>query len=160
MLIIFQLALYCLLFTAMVRYAVKGGAIDGLYFYPKPVQVRAIEIGLTDRETMQHKRKVFMTEFFIVMLAALVLIIGLWNRVSDFKTAYLQALLFLEVMNWYDGIVIDKVWVGTSRFWILPGCEDIPYVQTWQQVLKKRGVLTLIWVAGAAIVAGIIVLIF
>ncbi len=160
MLIIFQLALYCLLFTAMVRYAVKGGAIDGLYFYPKPVQERAIEIGLTNRETMQHKRKVFMTEFFIVMLAALVLIIGLWNRVSDFKTAYLQALLFLEVMNWYDGIVIDKVWVGTSRFWLLPGCEDIPYVQTWQQVLKKRSILTLIWVAGAAIVAGIIVLIF
>ncbi len=160
MLIIFQLALYCLLFTAMVRYAVKGGAIEGLYFYPKPVQERVIEIGLTDRETMQHKRKVFMTEFFIVMLAALVLIIGLWNRVSDFKTAYLQALLFLEVMNWYDGIVIDKVWVGTSRFWILPGCEDIPYVQTWPQVLKKRGILTLIWIAGAAIVAGIIVLIF
>lgn len=160
MLIIFQLALYCLLFTAMVRYAVKGGAIDGLYFYPKPVQERAIEIGLTNHKTMQHKRKVFMTEFFIVMLAALVLIIGLWNRVSDFKTAYLQALLFLEVMNWYDGIVIDKVWVGTSRFWILPGCEDIPYVQTWPQVLKKRSILTLIWIAGAAIVAGIIVLIF
>ena len=144
----------------MVRYAVKGGAIDGLYFYPEPVQEKAIEIGLTNRETMRHKRKVFMTEFFIVMLAALVLIIGLWNRVSDFKTAYLQALLFLEVMNWYDGIVIDKVWVGTSRFWILPGCEDIPYVQTWPQVLKKRGILTLIWIAGAAIVAGIIVLIF
>ncbi len=160
MLIILQLSLFCLLFTAMVRYAVKGGAIDGLYFYPKPVQERAIEIGLIDRETMQLKRKVFMTEFFIVMLAALVLIIGLWNRVSDFKTAYLQALLFLEVMNWYDGIVIDKVWVGTSRFWILPGCEDIPYVQTWPQILKKRGILTLIWIAGAAMVAGTVVMIF
>lgn len=160
MLIILQLGLYCLLFTAMVRYAVKGGAIDGLYFYPKPVQERAIGIGLTDRKTMRHKRKVFMTEFYIVMLAALVLIIGLWNHVSDFKIAYLQALLFLTVMNWYDGIVIDKVWVGTSRFWILPGCEDIPYVQTWQQVLKKRVFLTLIWIVGAAIVAGIIVLIF
>ncbi len=98
MLIVLQLVLYCLLFTAMVRYAVKGGAIDGLYFYPKPVQERAIEIGLTDRETMRHKRKVFMTEFYIVMLAAL--------------------------------------------------------------VLKKRGILTLIWIAGAAIAAGIIVLIF
>ncbi len=160
MLIILQLSLFCLLFTAMVRYAVKGGAIDGLYFYPKPVQERAIEIGLIDRETMQLKRKVFMTEFFIVMLAALVLIIGLWNRVSDFKTAYLQALLFLEVMNWYDGIVIDKVWVGTSRFWILPGCEDIPYVQTWPQILKKRGILTLSWIAGAAMVAGTVVMIF
>lgn len=155
-----QLAIYCLIFTLMVKYAVHGGAIDGLYFYPKTVQKRAIEIGLTTQETVKKKRKVFMTEFYIVMLVALVLIIGLWNHVSDFKTAYLQALLFLEVMNIYDGIVIDKIWVGYSKFWILPGCEDIPYVQTWMQVLKKRSFLALIWVAGAAIVAGIVVLVF
>ena len=158
--IVLQLAIYCLIFTLTVRYAVRGGAGDGLYFYPKAVQERAIEIGLTTREAIKKKRKVFMTEFYIVMLVALVLIIGLWNHVSDFKTAYLQALLFLEVMNIYDGIVIDKIWVGYSKFWILPGCEDIPYVQTWLQVLKKRSFLALIWVAGAAIVAGIVVLIF
>ena len=158
--IVLQLAIYCLIFTLMVRYAVRGAAGDGLYFYPKAVRERAIEIGLTTREAIKKKRKVFMTEFYIVMLVALVLIIGLWNHVSDFKTAYLQALLFLEVMNIYDGIVIDKIWVGYSKFWILPGCEDIPYVQTWLQVLKKRSFLALIWVAGAAIVAGIVVLIF
>ncbi len=154
------MVLFFLFFTSMVMYAVRGGAIDGLYFYPKAVQERAIDIGLITKETMQKKRKVFMTEFYIVMLTALVLIIGLWNRVSDFKTAYLQALLFLEVMNIYDGIVIDKIWVGHSRFWILPGCEDIPYVQTWGQVLKKRSLLAMIWIAGAAIVAGIVVFLF
>jgi len=160
MIIVFQPVLYCMLFTLMVRYAVRGGAIDGLYFYPKAVQERAIEIGLTTQETIKKKRKIFMTEFYIVMLTALVLIIGLWNHVADFKTAYLQALLFLEVMNIYDGIVIDKIWVGYSKFWLIPGCEDIPYVQTWKQVLKKRSFLALIWVAGAVIVAGIVVLIF
>ena len=160
MTILIQLILYCALFTAMVWYAVRGGAIDGLYFYPKPVQERAFEIGLTTREVMQKKRKVFMTEFYVVMLATLVLIIGLWNRISDFKTAYLQALLFLEIMNIYDGIVIDKIWVGYSKFWNLPGCEDIPYVQTWGQVLKKRTILALIWLLGAMIVAGIVVVLF
>ena len=158
--ILIQLVLYCLLFTAMVKFAVRGGAIDGLYFYPKPVQERALEIGLTDRETMHRKRKRFMILFYVVMLAALLLIIGQWNGVRGFKTAYLQALLCLEVMNWYDGIVIDRLWVGHSKFWILPGTEDLPFVQTWPQVLKKRFILTLIWIAGAALVAGLIVLIF
>lgn len=158
--IVIQLILYCLLFTAMVKFAVRGGAIDGLYFYPKAVQDRAITIGLTDRETMNRKRKHFMILFYVVMLAALLLIVGLWNGVCDFQTAYWQALLFLEVMNWYDGIVIDKLWVGHSRFWILPGTEDLPFVQTWPQVLKKRIFLSLIWTAGAAIVAGLVVLIF
>jgi hypothetical protein len=143
----------------MVKYAVRGGAIDGLYFYPKTVQERAMEIGLTDTKTMNRKRKRFMALFYVVMLTALVLIIAFWNRVRDFQRAYLQALLFLEVMNVYDGIVIDKIWVGYSKFWILPGCEDLPYIQTWSQVLKKRSILALIWVAGAGIVALFVVVI-
>ena len=47
--IVLQLLLYCLLFTAMVKIAVIGGAVNGLYFYPKEVQDRAIELGLIDR---------------------------------------------------------------------------------------------------------------
>ena len=158
--IVLQLVLYCLLFTAMVKIAVIGGAVNGLYFYPKAVQDRAIELGISDRATIDRRFKRFMISFYIVMLAALVLIIGVWNKASNFGTAYLQALLFLEVMNVYDGVVIDKLWVGHSKFWVIPGLEDMPYVQTWRQVLKKRSMLALIWVAGAAIVGGIVVLIF
>ena len=79
--IILQLLIYCLLFTAMVKSAVIGGAVNGLYFYyPKTVQGQAIELGLIDRNTMNRKRKRFMISFYVVMLAALVLIIGMWNR--------------------------------------------------------------------------------
>ncbi len=158
--LILQLILFCLLFTVMVRIAVICGAVNGLYFYPKPVQAKAFEIGLSDPETVRRKWKRFMIPFFLVMLATLLLIIGQWNQVRNFKTAYLQALLFLEVMNWYDGIVIDRLWVGHSSFWILPGTEDLPFVQTWRQILQKRGILTVIWIAGAAIAASLVVLIF
>ncbi len=30
--IVIQLIIYCALFTAMVKYAVRGGAVDGLFF--------------------------------------------------------------------------------------------------------------------------------
>ena len=79
-----------------------------------------------------------------------------WNGVTGFWAAYRQALLFLEVMNVYDGIVIDKLWVGHSRFWVLPGLEEMPFVQTWRQVLRKRSVLALIWTLGAALVLSLI----
>ncbi|MBR2662319.1 MAG: hypothetical protein IKE25_01255 [Clostridia bacterium] len=158
--IVIQLILFCALFTLMVKIAVGGSALNGLFFYPEPVREKVFELGLTDRKTVDRKRKRFMIPFFLVMLTALVLIIGMWNRVSDFGTAYLEALLFLEVMNWYDGIVIDRLWVGHSRFWIIPGTEKIPFVQTWPQVMKKRGILTMIWTAGAAVVAGLVVLIW
>ena len=157
--ILLQLVLYCLLFTGMVKLGVGGNALNGLYFYPKPYQEKVYELRLIDRQTVAKKRKVFMTSFFAVMLTALLLFIGFWNGVREFILAYLQALLFLEVMNWYDGIVIDKVWVGKSKFWEIPNV-NMPYVQTWKQVLKKRGILTLIWVVGAAIIAGLVVLLF
>ena len=156
--IILQLVLFCALFTLMVKIAVGNNALNGLYFYPKPVQEKAYELGLTDRETVAKKRKLFMTAFFAVMATALISIIRVWNGIQSFWTAYLHALIFLEVMNWYDGIVIDRLWVGHSRFWVIPGTEESPFVQTWPQILKKRGILTLIWIAGAVIIAGIVVL--
>ena len=156
--IVLQLVLFCALFTLMVKIGVGNNALNGLYFYPKPVQKIVYELGLTDRETVAKKRKRFMIAFFAVMAAALILIIRVWNGIHSFWAAYLQALLFLEVMNWYDGIVIDRLWVGHSRFWVISGTEEIPFVKPWPQVLKERGILTLIWIAGAAVIAGIVVL--
>lgn len=71
MTILVQLILYCILLTGMVRLAVRGGAINGLYFYPKPVQERAITIGLTTQDAVSRKRRRFMVLFYLVMLAAL-----------------------------------------------------------------------------------------
>ncbi|MCR5447849.1 MAG: hypothetical protein K6F23_00510 [Solobacterium sp.] len=158
--IIIQLVIYCAVFTLMVKLAVGNDALNGLYFYPRPVREKVFELGLTDRETVRRKRKHFMIPFVLVMLVLLLFIIGIWNGIRTFQTAYLNSLLFLEVMNWYDGIVIDRLWVGHSRFWVIPGMEGIPFVQTWPQVLKKRGILTLIWIAGSAVTAGLTVLLF
>ena len=71
MIIILQLILYCLIFTGMVAFAVRGGAINGIYFYPKPVPERACEIGLTNQEIVKRKRKRFMILFYIVLLLAI-----------------------------------------------------------------------------------------
>ncbi|MBR3227040.1 MAG: hypothetical protein IKF68_00685 [Erysipelotrichaceae bacterium] len=157
--ILLQLFIFCLLFTMLVGYAVRGGAIEGLYFYPKPYQEEAYARGLAEKKTVAEKRKRFMGPFILIMFIALIFIIAFWNRVPGFKEAYLQALLFLEVMNWYDGIFIDRLWVGHSDFWKIQGMKDVPYVQTWPQVMKKRCILSLIWIAGAAVAAGIVTLI-
>ncbi len=159
MITVLQLILFCALFALMIKLSVRNNALNALYFYPKPVQERVYALGMTDRETVARKRKRFMFPFMIVMLCALLLIIRGWNGIRDFLPAYFQALLFLEVMNWFDGIVIDRLWVGHSKLWIIPGTEDIPFVKTWKQVCRERMILTLIWILGAAAVAGLVVLI-
>ena len=86
------------------------------------------------------------------------MLVGLWNRVSDFGTAYLQACLFLVVMNWFDGIVIDRLWVSKGRIWRVEGMEGVPYVKPWRDVLVRRGLATAIYLILALPIAGIALL--
>ena len=159
MIYLLQLILFCTLFIALVRLSAIGWGVNALYFYPKDYQEIAYSRKIADREDIRKKRKRFMLPFIFIMAAALLLIIGVWNSAESFLSAYLQSVLFLEVMNWFDGIVVDKLWVGHSRLWEVAGMEGIPYAQTWRQILKKRGLLTVIFLVLAAVPAGIIVLI-
>ena len=78
-----------------------------------------------------------MIPFCVIIFVALILIISIWNHVTDFKTAYFQSFLFLVIMNWFDGIVIDRLWVGHSKIWHIEGMEDVSYVKSWKTVLIK-----------------------
>ena len=155
--LVIELILYCFIFTVLVRFFAGKSPLDCLYFYPKEVQERVYELKLAGREEFSRKRKICLIVFTGIMTVLLVIIIRYVNGVRDFRTAYLQSLLFLEVMNWYDGIMIDRIWVGNDPFWLIEEVREIPYVQTWEQVLKKRGILSLIWLAGSLITAVVIV---
>ena len=153
-----QIALYCLLFFLLVKCAVKDSGRNCLYFYPKAYLDEAQRRGIANREAEMKKGRRFMAFFWIVMLLALLAIVGLWNRVSDFGTAYLQACLFLVVMNWFDGIVIDRLWVSKGRIWRVEGMEGVPYVKPWRDVLVRRGLATAIYLILALPIAGIALL--
>lgn len=150
-----QTALYCLL----VKCAVKDSGRNCRYFYPKACLDEAQRRGIANREAEMKKGSRFMAFFCIVMLLALLAIAALWSRVSDFGTACLQTCRFLVVMNWFDGIVIDRLWVGRSRIWRVEGMEGVPYVKPWREVLVRRGIGTAIYLLLAPPIAGIALLI-
>lgn len=150
-----QTALYCLL----VKCAVKDSGRNCRCFYPKACLDEVQRRGIANREAEMKKGRRFMAFFCIVMLLALLAIAALWNRVSDFGTACLQTCLFLVVMNWFDGIVIDRLWVGRSRIWRVEGMEGVPYVKPWREVLVRRGMGTAIYLLLAPPIAGIALLI-
>ena len=151
MLLVLQLILYCLLFLLLVKCAAKNSGRNCLYFYPADYIREAQNRGLADQAAESKKGK--------LVMIALLLIIAVWNGVTDFKTAYLQSYLFLVVMNWFDGIVIDRLWVGHSKIWKIEGMEGVPYLKPWKTVLIKRGLGTLLYLLIALAVAGIVVLI-
>lgn len=159
MMLLLQNVLYCLLFILLVKCAVRNNGMNCLYFYPKEYIEEAERRGLADKDAVMKRGKRFMIPFCIFIFVVLILIIALWNHVTDFKTAYLQAYLFLVVMNWFDGIVLDRIWVAHSKVWVIEGMDGVPYIKTWKSVLIKRGAATILYLVIALVVAGIVVLI-
>ena len=80
---------------------------------------------LTTKEEAKRRKVIFFTILIIGIAVLPVIFIGLWSNISDFKTAFIHAIIFLEVMNWYDGIVVDEIWVRFSKFWVIKGTENI-----------------------------------
>ena len=159
MMLLLQNVLYCLLFILLVKCAVRNNGMNCLYFYPKEYIEEADRRGLADKDAVMKRGKRFMIPFCIFIFVVLILIIALWNHVTDFKTAYLQAYLFLVVMNWFDGIVLDRSWVAHSKVWAIEGMDGVPYIKPWKSVLIKRGAVTIMYLVVALVVAGIVVLI-
>ena len=77
---------------------------------------------------------------------------------EDFKTAYIQSALFLTIINWFDGLIVDRLWVGHSKIWIVQGMEDVSYVKPWKDVIVKRTIATVLYLIIAFLIAEIIVL--
>ena len=150
--IMLELLVFCGVFTLMVKLGTGNTGLNSLYFYPEEYRNIAYQRGLADPEKVRQAKKKFMPVFILVLLVMLVVIVHI-NKVSSFWEAYRQVLLFLQVMNWFDRIVIDRIWVGSSRLWIIEGMEDIPFVKPWKQILRERVLLSGIWVIGALIVA-------
>lgn len=157
--LLLQIALYCLLYFLLVKCAVQNSGRNCLYFYPKAYLDEAQNRGLADKAAVMKQGKHFMTCFCILIFAALILILARWNRVADFRTAYFQAALFLVAVNWFDGIVIDRLWVSHSKIWAVPGMEGVPYVKPWKTVLIKRTAATALYLILALGIAGIALLV-
>ena len=157
--LLLQIILFCLLYISMVKYAAGNSGLNCLYFYPEEYIEEAQKRGIADKEATMKKGKHFMIPFCMIILIALILIISVWNHVTDFKTAYIQAVIFLVIVNWFDGIVIDQLWVGHSKLWMIEGMEGVPYTKPWGYMIKRRILESIMYLGVAVIVAAIVVLI-
>ena len=159
MLLLLQIILCCLLYLALVKCAVRDSGRNCLYFYPDAYLDEAQKRGIADKTEELRKGKRFMTFFCLVIFVVLIADIAGWNGVKDFKTASFETYLFLVVVNWFDGFVIDLLWVGHSKIWRIEGMEGAPYGKPWRTVYTKRSAATALYLLVAAAVGGIVVLI-
>ena len=154
-----QILIYLIFFTVTIKALVLNDPVIGIFFYPKEIQRCVFEMKLTTKEEAKRRKVIFFTILIIGIAVLPVIFIGLWSDISDFKTAFIHAIIFLEVMNWYDGIVVDEIWVRFSKFWVIKGTENISHVKNLSFVLTERLIMSAVYIPTAALLAKLAVMI-
>lgn len=122
------------LYMAMLVH--KRGPIDGIFFYPKVMQERVIEIGLMTEQELKKRR----TFAYILLLALMILVPGFMilcvNGAQTYFSCCWQFYVLFLGAEFFDWLVIDTIWVAMSDWWIIPGMEDLN--DTWHSVHVKQ----------------------
>lgn len=123
---ILEAVLYALLYSAfMLILFWKQGAKHQLYNYPPAIQKRAIERGITTQAEMDAAAKTNKSVGLLVMaLLCMVFTCGI-NHEHSFFAGFWQSYLFLNAFSLFDALVIDSIWFCHSKWWVIPGTEDM-----------------------------------
>lgn len=161
MTIVIEAIIYSLLYTVfMLILFMTQGAKKQLYNYPPAIRERAIEKGITTQEEMDANAKRNKIMGSLVMVVACIVITCVVNKQRTFLAGFLQSYIFLNAFSLFDALVIDTIWFCHSKWWIIPGTEDMvdayhDYAFHWKWFFL--GLLTILPVS--LIIGGIVALI-
>ena len=124
--IVIEAIIYTLVYSlAMLSLFKVQGARRQLYNYPPAIQKRAVEKGITTQEEMNANAKKNKIIGILMMVVFSVFITCVVNRQFTFFDGFLQSYIFLNVFSLFDALVIDTIWFCHSKWWVIPGTEDM-----------------------------------
>ncbi|MBR1750938.1 MAG: hypothetical protein IJ740_08700 [Ruminococcus sp.] len=114
----------------------KRGPVGAIFFYPKVMQERVIELRLiTQKEIKQRRNFAFVLLLVLMILVPLIMIVFVNGTRSYWDCCWQYYVLFLGA-ELFDWLVIDTIWVALSDWWLIPGTEDLN--DTWHSPKVKR----------------------
>ena len=134
----------------------RKGPVGGIIFYPKVMQDRAIEMGLTTAKKIKQRTVISMTLLLIGDLIFPIVMILFINGARGFFECAWQYYVLFYGMEFFDWFFVDYLWVAKSKWWIIPGTEDL--LDTWHDPKYKatKMLKLLIMTVPVAALAGLI----
>ena len=124
--LLLEAVVYALVYSAFIVLLFRAqGAKHQLYNYPPAIQKRAIERGITTQAEMDAAAKPNKLFGLLVMVVLCLVITCAVNQQYTFAAGFFQSYLFLNVFSLFDALVIDTLWFCHSKWWVIPGTEDM-----------------------------------
>ena len=117
----------CALFHLAIWVQVRQAPARRVYSYAPAFVERYIELGkipeIKNPSTLERVKKKWPAAIVIgIVLGAIVYFV---NGSRSFLNGFLVIYGLWLVVDWYDAIVIDILWLCHSKMYILPGTEDM-----------------------------------
>ena len=124
--IVIETVILLILFTVGVMLGSRN-PIDTVYDMPQPIIDRCLELGLIDETKRRDSKETKLKKLTAALLiaAVLALIMYFLNGAKTFLQAFLVSYIIWLIIDWYDCLVIDWIWVCHSKRIIIPGTEDL-----------------------------------
>ncbi len=124
--LIIEALAYSLIYSGILFILFKvQGAKYQLYNYPPAIKERAIQKGITTQEELADHAKKNKIIGLAAMLLLSMLITCVVNRQFTFLAGFVQSYIFFNVFSLFDALVIDSIWFCHSKWWVIPGTEDM-----------------------------------
>jgi len=106
----------------------KKGKMGGIQFYPKQVQQRAVECGLTTEEKIK-KQYMFSSVLLLLMdiVVPFIMIYFINGGRSYWEFVWQWCVLFMgqELCDW---LLVDVYWVACTDWWLIPEATDLEHL--------------------------------
>ena len=124
--LIIEALAYSLVYSGILFILFKvQGAKYQLYNYPPAIKERAVQKGITTQEELADHAKKNKIIGLAAMLILSMLITCVVNRQFTFLAGFVQSYIFFNVFSLFDALVIDSIWFCHSKWWVIPGTEDM-----------------------------------
>ncbi len=114
----------CAVFTVAIYFASKD-PINVVMSYPKNIRDKVDSLPQYKSHIKTTKKKHILKKIIsvIIFIVVIVLILILLGK-TDFLESFVYTFALFSVVNLYDLVIIDWIWVPCSKRWIIKGTEE------------------------------------
>ena len=124
-LLVETLVIWALFFLYVWLSTVPLGPVGGAFYYEQDIQDRLVELGLITRERITRRRRVAVAAGVLGVLAVLFVCVCGINGARRYVDIAWQTYVLYALMETFDCVVVDTLWVALSGWWDITGTEGL-----------------------------------